>query len=101
MKNCDACGVELAGGISIGGTILCQPCSEDIREEIDATRAQGKSVNAMGIARRIYREKMGTGNYILRDIPDDLWARAKKRSAEDGISLRELILLAIGEYLNR
>lgn len=37
--------------------------------------------------------------YILRDIPPDLWVRAKHRTLDDGVSLRVLILRAVTAYL--
>lgn len=36
--------------------------------------------------------------YILRTIPDALWARFKKRSEQEGIPMRALILLLIEAY---
>jgi hypothetical protein len=42
---------------------------------------------------------METINYLLRNIPVELWDRAKHRAVDDGISLRELILRAIENYL--
>jgi hypothetical protein len=38
-------------------------------------------------------------NYLLRNIPKDLWDRAKHRAIDDGDSLRSLILKAIQKYL--
>jgi hypothetical protein len=42
---------------------------------------------------------MKTLNYLLRNIPHELWSRAKHRAVDDGVSLRELIFKAIEEYL--
>jgi predicted HicB family RNase H-like nuclease len=42
---------------------------------------------------------MKTLNYLIRNIPPDLWTRAKHRAVDEGISLRELIFKAIEEYL--
>lgn len=39
--------------------------------------------------------------YNLRDIPDDLWQRAKHASVDLHISLRELLLRALADYLDR
>lgn len=42
---------------------------------------------------------MKTITYLLRNIPTTLWDRAKHKAVDDGISLRELILRAIENYL--
>lgn len=97
---CDACGKPVKGGIGIGGAILCRQCAEDVRIEIDARRTQGKQVNAMGIARRMYRETYSAGNYLLRDIPKELWDKAKHRAIDDNVSVRDIILLALQKYLD-
>jgi hypothetical protein len=44
---------------------------------------------------------MKTLNYLLRNIPVELWDRAKHRAIDDGISLRELILRALEYYLKK
>jgi len=99
MKLCDACGSPKAY-IGIGGAFLCRDCEPIIRIEMDMLRAAGKPVNVLHIAKRIYRETHDAGNYLLRDIPDDLWNKAKHRAVDDGDSLRDLILKAIHRYLN-
>ena len=37
----------------------------------------------------------------LRDFPDTLHRKAKVRAAQDGITLKELIIRALTEYLKR
>lgn len=96
---CEACGKPVVGGVSIGGTLLCLPCAEDVRTEIDRLRAEGKPVNAMGIARKIFRETHSAGGYLLRDIPEELWNQAKHKAVDEGLSLRDLLLKALREYL--
>jgi plasmid stability protein len=39
--------------------------------------------------------------FLIRDFPDDLHKTAKIRAAEEEISLQELILRAIREYLSK
>ena len=92
MKKCEACGTTKNIFGSLGGALLCKEHYADISAQVDTLRAEGKQVNVMGIARGMFREQFSTGNYILRDIPSDLWERAKTRSFEDGVSLREIIL---------
>ena len=91
-KKCDACGCELKGGYSIGGTLLCRTCNADVLAEIDATRAAGKQPNALGIARRMYREKFDTGNLLIKDIPAELVTRLKIEAAKTGKTIRELFI---------
>jgi len=83
----------------MGGALLCRDCEPEIRVEMDRLRAAGKSVNVLHIAKRIYRETHNGGNYLLRDLPEDLWQKAKHRAVDDGDSLRGLILKALYEYL--
>lgn len=97
MKPCEACGKPNAN-IGLGGVTLCRPCSEDVKAEIDQLRAAGKPVNAAQIARRLFRETHSAGNYLLRDIPDDLWTEAKHKAVDEGLSLRDLILKAMRSY---
>lgn len=40
-------------------------------------------------------------DYLLKDIPEDLWSKAKHRVVDDKISLKELIVRALEEYLNK
>jgi hypothetical protein len=99
MKDCDACGKPVNGGVGIGGALLCRTCAEDVQSEIYTLRDQGKQVSAVGIARRIFRKTHSAGNYLLRDIPEDIWNQAKHKAVDEGSSLRELILKALRAYL--
>jgi hypothetical protein len=36
-------------------------------------------------------------NYLLRNIPDDLWRRAKAAAALKGVTVRELLLSCLRE----
>lgn len=89
----------MVGGIGMGGTLLCRQCEPEISAEIDKLRSQGKPVNVAHIAHRIYKETHSGGNYLLRDVPDDLWQKAKHRAVDDGDSLRDLVLKALHAYL--
>jgi len=101
MRTCDACGTPLKGGISLGGALVCRICEPDINAEINRLQAEGKPVNALAIARNIFRETHSAGNYLLRDIPKDLWIAAKHKAVDKGMDLRELILDAIREYISK
>lgn len=36
--------------------------------------------------------------YLLRDIPDDLWIRVKRRAAKEGRSIRWIVLKLLETY---
>lgn len=97
---CAACGKIVAGGIGLGGTLLCRQCEPAVSADIQNLRSKGKPVNAAHIAHRIYKETHSGGNYLLRDIPEDLWRKAKHRGADDGDSLRDVVLKALYAYLD-
>ena len=97
-KLCDSCGTPNVSG-SIGGAVLCRICSVTVAAEIEKIRETGKPVNALHIARKIYKKEHCGGNYLLRDVPIKLWDRAKHRAVDEGGSLRDLVLAAITQYL--
>lgn len=97
-KTCAACGKPKVD-VSLGGTPLCRPCAADIEAEIEHLREKGESVSVANIARRIFRETHSAGNYLLRDIPEDLWNQAKHVAIDKGLSLRELLLEALRKYI--
>lgn len=99
MQTCDGCGKPLKGGVGIGGAHLCRHCAEDVRAEIDRTRKEGVPVNALGIARRLFREAHSAGAYLLRDIPDDLWTAVRHRAVDEEGSIRDVVLAALRAYL--
>jgi hypothetical protein len=101
MRTCDACGKPLKGGISMGGALVCLKCEPDILAEITRLQVEGKPVSAIAIARKMFRETYSAGNYLLRDIPEDLWVAAKHKAVDKGMDLRELILDAIREYISK
>ena len=99
MKHCEACGTTKNISGSLGGVMLCKEHYADISAQVDELHAQGKPVDVTRIARSMYREQYSMGGYLLRDIPSELWDRAKHRAIDEGISLRELILSALESYL--
>jgi hypothetical protein len=99
VKKCEACGTTKNVYGSLGGVLLCKEHYADISAQVEALRAEGKQVNVMGIARQMFRVQFSTGNYILRDIPSELWERAKRKAFADGVSLREVVLQALDQYL--
>ena len=83
----------------MGGALICRECEPDIKSEIDRLHAEGKPVSAIAIARKMFRETYSAGNYLLRDIPEELWNQAKHKAIDKGMDLRELILDAIRKYI--
>jgi hypothetical protein len=67
---------------------------------MERLRTEGKTVSVPRIAREIFRAEHSAGNYLLRDIPDDLWRQVKSRAALEGISARELILDALRKRIS-
>lgn len=90
-KNCIVCGERRSD--AIGGVILCQLHAAEVWEEIDQLRAEGKPVDAARIAYRLRRAQ--GQDYIIRDIPADLWQRAKAAAALQGSTLRETVVEAL------
>lgn len=101
MKLCNACNTPTRNGNYIGSVLLCEKCAPNVNKEIDKMRAEGKPVNAVHIARKIYRENNGTDEYLFREIPSALWSQAKHRAVEDKDSLRDLLIKALYQYLGR
>ena len=85
----------------MGGATVCRSCEPDVKAEIDRLQAAGEPVNAIAVARSIFRETYSAGNYLLRDIPEELWIAAKHEAIDKGMNLRELILDAVREYVSK
>lgn len=95
---CDGCGSTKVV-VSIGGAMLCKTCDVDVQDEIKKIRASGKPVNALHIARRMFKEDRSAGNYLLRDIPAEMWKEVEHRAVDEGGSIRDIILKALHGYL--
>ena len=101
MRMCDACGKQIVSGTGVGRATLCRTCLPDVLAELEHLRAEGKPTDALAIARKMFRETYSAGNYLLRDIPEELWTAAKHRAVDEGLNLRELILKALQEYIGK
>lgn len=100
MKICDACGKPVAM-IGMGGAMLCRQCEPDVRAEMERLRSEGRPVNVMHIAKKIFRDMHGTPGVLqVRDVPVDLRERMDKAAFDQKISLRELVLKALYQYLS-
>lgn len=58
---------------------------------------QGKSV----CPRHQNQHRGDSMNYLIRNIPEELWREAKHAAVDRGLSLRDLILTALREYLKK
>jgi len=101
MRTCDVCGRPIKGASCwIGRALACRTCEPDLKAEIEKERMEGKPVSAIRIAKRMFRENYSSdGEYLLRDLPNDLWQKVKHRAVDDGDSLRGLILKALYTYI--
>ena len=98
-RRCDACGRTGGAMVGMGGALICRQCDPDVRAEMDRLRAEGKPVNVMHIARKLFRTTNRGSDYLIRDFPADLRAKAEARAGTDNDSLREVILRALETYL--
>lgn len=98
-SRCEICNKPSSHGL--GGVLLCAPCSVDVEVEIAKLRADNRPVNIGHIARRLYRELYPDAKtYNLRDVPEQLLRRAKQLALDRGITLRQLILETLREYVD-
>ena len=98
-NKCDVCS-KTQGVAGLGGMMFCRTCYGEVREEIDALRANDKPVDCAIIAHRLRKERNLTTISNLRDFPADLWTEAKHRALDEGISARELVIRAVRLYLD-
>lgn len=92
-RTCDACNGDLKGGISLGGTLLCRRCAPLVEAEIETLRSAGKPVSAPRIAARMRQGDLT--DYLIRNIPADLWQRFQGAAARRNMTARELLMEAI------
>ncbi len=94
---CDACNAEPVL-VHMGTAGLCRRCAVDVEAEIDRRRAEGgsrgRNLTALTIAREMLRERVGTRDIILRDLP----ANMVDEMAQHG-SIRDVAITAIAQWL--
>lgn len=95
-RTCAACGRQDAG-VSMGGVLLCRRCHPIVLERIEAAQLAGKTADAAKEARNLLRET--AQDYLLRDIPAELWQQARHASVDRGVSLRDLLLAGLRREL--
>ena len=101
MKTCEACGKEVQGGVVMGPVLICRQCEPDIRAKVDELRADGLAVHVGHIARAYFRKNHNGGDYLLRDIPKEMWQEIKHRAVDEGCSLRDIVLAALYSYIKK
>ena len=101
MKFCAGCGDILSGGIALGNTILCTPCADIVQDHILVLREEGKPVNVIHIAKKMFRGINGDGtSYILRDLPRKIWGEAKAKAFAQNQSMRDFLLESVAKNLD-
>lgn len=98
MRECAVCGTNKRI-IALGGVMLCQEHYAAVSEIIDTLRTAGEPVDVTRIAYRMRKEL--DGDYLLRDIPRELWQRAKHYAVDHNMSLRQLIITALEAYIKK
>lgn len=98
MRNrCSVCGSDNVR-VSMGGVVLCAACDPIVRGEIDKLRTAKKQVDVSQIVQKL-RPQRGSSDYLMRSFPAELRRRAELRAEGEGISLKEIICLALEAYL--
>lgn len=100
---CEVCG-EIKDCAPVEGAVVCEACAPEFRQALDKARqsgAWGRARDAHFVARSLLRERGGTTQMILRDVPAPAYRTLKILAAEQGITMRELVLTALDEYVQR
>jgi len=96
---CAACGRKTPVIVGIKGVVICQSCEPEVKSRMEELRDTNKPVNVGHIARKIFREAKDPGSFMIRDIPKDLWDKAKHKAIDEGCTLREIVLSAVSDYV--
>lgn len=98
---CEACG-NIAACETLEGAAICADCAEDFRRALDEARsgeAWGRARDAHYVARNMLRERGGTTQLLLRDLPAPVVKAFKRRALDEDVTVRELFLAAVENYL--
>lgn len=98
---CEACGT-IAACETLEDVTICADCAPDFRRALDDARggdAWGRARDAHVVARALLRERGGTMQLLLRDLPAPVVKAFKARAAAEGVTVRELFLAAAEGYL--
>lgn len=94
MSACVICGA--AGAYGRSGYMFCRLHEAAVDAEIDETRAAGRRVDIGRIVLSLRGEQVT--DYTLRTIPEGLWREVKVRAAQEGRTVREVILGLLERY---
>ncbi len=98
---CEACG-NIAACELMDGAAICADCAQDFRNALDEARnsnAWGRARDAHYVARNMLRERGGTTQLLLRDLPAPVVKAFKRRALDEDVTVRELFLAAVENYL--
>ena len=87
------------GAVGIGGSLFCREHAAIVEMEIERLRADGNPVDAAKIAATLRGEE--GKDYLLRDVPADLWRQAKAAAALRGVTIREVLIDALRESVGK
>jgi len=79
------------------GFYFCRLHEAEINREIEQLREKGKTVNLGRIVLAMRGED--PRNYLIRDIPDELWRMVKSKASQEGRTIREMLLDALRDYV--
>ncbi|GAJ03942.1 unnamed protein product [marine sediment metagenome] len=99
MGLCDMCGRRIKGHLLPSSTVICRSCFGELQIVIAKLRAEGRAVEGLRIAREGFNETYTGGDYLIRDIPEELVNKALMRADKDGDSLRDVTVKAMQAYL--
>ena len=97
---CKACGAKDICK-AIDGVKLCHNCYSKMQDKVIEVTNSGEGIDILKIAAEMYRENKKVGSYLLRDIPNDLWDKAKHEAVNRGVSLREMLITALSDSLKK
>lgn len=94
MKICNACGLPKAH-IEMGGASLCDECLPIVQGELPGM----KQKNHRHAAKAVFKKRVKSRTYILRDIPYELLQKAQHFGVKEGMPVRDVILISLYHYL--
>lgn len=100
---CEVCG-EIKDCAPVEGAVVCEACAPEFRQALDKARnsgAWGRARDAHFVARQLLRDRGGMSQMLIRDMPAPAYKAIKVLAIERGVTVRELVLSALAEYIQR
>lgn len=100
---CEACG-NITACETLEDVTICAGCAPAFRRALDYARggdAWGRARDAHVVARALLRERGGTTQLLLRDLPVPVVKAFKAHAAAEGVTVRELFLTMAEWYLTK